>query len=180
MNVPCWERLQQLQNFLIFKKCFFALRLISLKDGGLCLFANSVANHSPNRIVIDGKQRVLCKRKYCLECSPFGEHNTRRLENKSTLTDQQRRMKNVQAVMRRRAKIKQMAIDYKGGKCYLCGYDKCTSALEFHHINPEEKLFSISHEGTTRSWESVKKELDKCVLLCSNCHREVEAGVSAI
>ena len=70
-----------------------------------------------------------------------------------------------------------MAIEYKGGKCILCGYDKCSRALEFHHVNPEEKEFGISKDGATRSWEKVKIELDKCVLLCANCHREVESGL---
>ena len=134
----------------------------------------------PNRIEIDGKQRMLCKRKYCLECSPFGEHNTRKLDSHPTTSIKERRIKNVTAVMKRRSKIKQLAIEYKGGQCYLCGYDRCASALEFHHIDPKEKSFGISQEGTTRSWEIVKNELDKCVLLCSNCHREVEAGMAKI
>ena len=65
------------------------------------------------------------------------------------------------------------AINQKGGKCEYCGYNKNIAALDFHHINPEEKDFSISHKGHTKSWESVKKELDKCILLCANCHREI-------
>jgi len=73
-----------------------------------------------------------------------------------------------------------MAIDYKGGKCIVCGYNKCTWALEFHHIDPKEKEFSISDKGYTRSWDKVKIELDKCVLLCANCHREVEAGFTQL
>ena len=69
-----------------------------------------------------------------------------------------------------------MAVAYKGGVCQCCKYNKYIGALEFHHINPDEKDFGISVKGYTRSWENNKKELDKCVLVCSNCHREIHAG----
>jgi 5-methylcytosine-specific restriction endonuclease McrA len=77
------------------------------------------------------------------------------------------------AVARRRKKLKQLAVEYKGGKCSICGYSKCIAALEFHHLNPLEKDFGISASGETRSWEKVKAELDKCIIVCSNCHREI-------
>ena len=70
-----------------------------------------------------------------------------------------------------------MAIKYKGGKCALCGYKKCEQGLEFHHFNSSKKDFGISAKGYTRSWRTIKEELDKCILLCSNCHREVHAGI---
>lgn len=66
-----------------------------------------------------------------------------------------------------------MSIAYKGGKCKKCGYNKCNSALDFHHVKQKNKKFSIAKSGYTRSWESIKKELDKCILICSNCHREL-------
>lgn len=72
----------------------------------------------------------------------------------------------------RRRKIKQKAIDYKGGACNKCGYRKSIRSLVFHHINPEEKDFSISNPNI-RNWEKIKLELDKCELLCSNCHGEI-------
>jgi hypothetical protein len=81
------------------------------------------------------------------------------------------------AVRRWRAKQKQKAVDYLGGKCIRCNYHKCIAALEFHHRDPSTKLFGISDGGQTRSWNRVKVELDKCGLLCANCHREVEAGL---
>lgn len=81
----------------------------------------------------------------------------------------------VDAVASRRKKVKLLAIEYMGGSCLHCGYDKCVDALEFHHTNPEEKDFGISSKGYTRSFEKVKKELDKCVMLCANCHREEHA-----
>lgn len=73
----------------------------------------------------------------------------------------------------RKAK-KLKAIEYKGGKCEICGYSKCIWALEFHHINPELKLFEIGNN--TFSWEKNQKELDKCILVCANCHREIESA----
>lgn len=78
-----------------------------------------------------------------------------------------------EAVQKRRDKIKLMAVEYKGGKCEICGYDKCVDALEFHHLNPEEKDFGISANGYTRSFDEVKHELDKCIMVCANCHREL-------
>ena len=72
----------------------------------------------------------------------------------------------------RRKNLKLLAIEYKGGKCQNpeCGYNKCVDALEFHHLS--NKDFSISN-GNTPSWERIKKELDKCILVCANCHREI-------
>jgi len=83
----------------------------------------------------------------------------------------------VEAVQKRREKIKQIAVEYKGGECQICGYKKYIGALEFHHINPEEKEFGISKDGHTRSIEETKKEADKCLLVCSNCHKEIHAGL---
>lgn len=70
-----------------------------------------------------------------------------------------------------------MAVEYKGGACEICGYNKCEIALVFHHLNPTQKDFALSMGGYTRSWEKVKKELDKCTLLCSNCHAETHANL---
>lgn len=70
-----------------------------------------------------------------------------------------------------------MSIAYKGGKCQCCGYNRYVGALEFHHINSEEKDFGISAKGYTRSWERVKEELDKCILVCANCHREIHGNI---
>ena len=75
-----------------------------------------------------------------------------------------------------RLKKKKKAIEYKGGKCEKCGYDKCISAMEFHHLNPLEKDFSIS-SNINMSYEKIKKELDKCILVCANCHREIHEGM---
>ena len=80
-------------------------------------------------------------------------------------------------VTKRRDRVKVKAIEYKGGKCERCSYKKCIPALEFHHVESEHKDFSLSGDGHTRSWEKIKVELDKCILVCANCHREIhDAG----
>lgn len=150
----------------------------------------------PISIVIDNKKRNLCKRKYCLECSPWGLHNTRKLhfidleaertedgirsickscnreytyrrglghtksECNSCKTNKQRYDKKIRA------------IEYKGGKCQRCGYSKCRAALHFHHRDPSKKEFSVGGNHCY-SWNRIKGELDKCDLICSNCHAEI-------
>ena len=88
-----------------------------------------------------------------------------------------RREELIRAVAKRRRKIKNMSIKYKGGRCQICGYSKYQGALDLHHIDPARKDFSIGDKGYTRSWQKVKEELDKCVLVCANCHREIEGGI---
>lgn len=70
----------------------------------------------------------------------------------------------------RRYRIKQRAVEYKGQKCEHCGYSEHLAALQFHHIDPTEKDFAISSIQGSYSWERMVKELDKCELLCANCH----------
>lgn len=69
-----------------------------------------------------------------------------------------------------RIEKKERALAYMGGKCSSCGYDKCKQALEFHHIDPSTK--DVDGEFRGWSWERIQGELDKCILLCSNCHKE--------
>jgi len=97
------------------------------------------------------------------------------MKNKRTYSDRAEYI--IKAVSKRRKKLKQMSIEYKGGKCNVCGYNKCVDALEFHHL--EEKQFGLSKNGLTRSWDKTKTELNKCVLVCANCHREIHAGLIA-
>ena len=91
-------------------------------------------------------------------------------------TYQERRKYLLKAVQRRREKVRLMAVNHKGGACQVCGYDRCLEALEFHHLDPTQKDFGISKRGYTRSWAKVKEEVEKCILLCANCHRETHAG----
>jgi len=80
---------------------------------------------------------------------------------------------NIRGVTKRRKKIRLKAIEHLGGKCTRCGYNKYPEVMEFHHRNPSQKDFNISKKGHCRSWERVKKEIEKCDLFCANCHREV-------
>lgn len=94
---------------------------------------------------------------------------------KETRTYKQRAEYLKEAVKKRRKELRVKAIIKMGGKCSICGYDKCFDALEFHHINPENKSFNISVRGLTRSWENIEAEISKCILICANCHREIHA-----
>lgn len=77
----------------------------------------------------------------------------------------------------RRRRIKQKAVEYKGGSCERCGYNKSNAAMDFHHIDPNEKDCSVSHISN-KKWEYIKEELDKCQLLCATCHREVHEEIN--
>ena len=68
------------------------------------------------------------------------------------------------------------AIEYKGGKCQSCGYSKYFGALEFHHRDPSEKEF-VWQKMRLVSKDRLTQELDKCDLLCANCHREAHANI---
>lgn len=70
--------------------------------------------------------------------------------------------------------MKLQAVKILGGKCSICGYDKCIDALEFHHENPDKKEFKLG-SGNTISWKEYKKEALKCILVCSNCHKEIHS-----
>ena len=84
------------------------------------------------------------------------------------------------AVAARRRRIKAILVEEAGGACRLCGYDRYVGALQFHHLDPAQKRFALSVGGLTRSLEKAREESRKCVLLCSNCHAEVEAGVARV
>lgn len=71
-----------------------------------------------------------------------------------------------------RRKLKERLVEYKGGKCERCGYNKCITALEFHHLDPSKKDFGIGSKKVL-SFEKCKEEVDKCILVCSNCHKEI-------
>jgi hypothetical protein len=85
-----------------------------------------------------------------------------------------------EAVARRRRRVKEILVEEAGGSCHLCGYDRCIAALHFHHRDPSTKTFGVAARGITRAIEQVRAEVEKCVLLCSNCHAEVEAGVATL
>ncbi len=74
-------------------------------------------------------------------------------------------------VSQARRRIKEKAVAHMGGKCSRCNYSKCIAALVFHHVDGKD--FGIAKSGRTRGWEHVKRELKRCILVCSNCHAEI-------
>jgi 5-methylcytosine-specific restriction endonuclease McrA len=83
-------------------------------------------------------------------------------------------------VAERRRRIKRMLVDEAGGCCAACGYDRSYAALQFHHVNPAEKSFGLASRGFSRGIDRAREEARKCVLLCGNCHAEVEAGLRVL
>lgn len=78
-----------------------------------------------------------------------------------------------------RNRAKHRIVEALGGKCIICGFDKWTESLDFHHINPKEKLFNLSSLGISKgskNWKSIVEEARKCVILCANCHRAYHSG----
>ena len=118
------------------------------------------------------------KKEYHRKASLKSYHNDK---EKWSKRNREYHQKNKVAVCaRHNARIRKNKIDfinYKGGKCSICGYDKCISALEFHHLSPELKNKSMTKQLSVYTLERAKAELDKCILICSNCHREIEEGI---
>ena len=155
-------------------------------------------NEFPVRIIIEGKSRNLCKRKFCLECSPWKKHNTKNIINhfkdqklcsrcKRTLNtncfyrDKSREFgtfckectKNITRI--RYQKIKEKIVQDMGGGCTKCGYNRHLGSLEFHHLDPNEK----EHNDILKKSKAIRtEELKKCILLCSNCHKEEHFNIN--
>lgn len=155
----------------------------------------------PNCLTIEGKKRNLSKRKFCILCSPFGKHNTKDLNKYAldTLPDiKECKRCNTQKpkeefyvrrdrkglstyciectkaqTLDRQREFKRQCVEYKGNKCEKCGYCKSLSALQFHHIDPTKKDFTIANKNKTKFSDLIKQELDKCLLVCANCHAEI-------
>lgn len=157
------------------------------------MICKNCSQRIPGRVKVDGKIRVLSSRKYCLDCSPFNQHNTKKIHipgntmgNRINTTHNCKVCNNVNIHKKntrngkdvcarclgriKKLKMKERCVEYKGGQCNNCGYNKSLRALVFHHVNPSKKEFGIA--SNYRGWDKTKKELDKCVLLCSNCHME--------
>lgn len=89
-------------------------------------------------------------------------------------SDYQRRKRERRTLIRQETKRK--LVDLKGGKCQVCGYKKYVGALQFHHLNPDEKEFTIA-ENYVSNIDRIMKEINKCILVCGNCHAEIEGGL---
>jgi hypothetical protein len=88
---------------------------------------------------------------------------------------------NAKRVINWRKRTRRKLVEAFGGKCCICGYDKCDRALAFHHLQPDKKDFGIASAfRNNMSWEKIKKEVDGCVLVCGNCHMEIHDGLTTV
>lgn len=119
--------------------------------------------------------------KICSKCNlekPIHEYHSRGGKRKDEYTAHCKKCHAALTLEKFRG-FKDKCLEYKGTKCCKCNYSKCKAALEFHHVNPNEKDFQISKRHTMK-WDVVKKELDKCILVCSNCHREIHEELKGV
>jgi hypothetical protein len=80
-----------------------------------------------------------------------------------------------------RKRTKERIIVSMGGKCVICGYNRCSASLALHHLNPSEKDFSFGAlRASIRGWATIVHELRKCILVCNNCHGEIHSGLIAV
>jgi hypothetical protein len=130
----------------------------------------------PRVITIDGKKRNLQKRKFCLICSPFGKHNTKKIH---LITNKEKI--NKRAWKKRKIRVINGVYSIVGTSCWVCNYDKGMHGqpiMDFHHVNKEKKCFGLSATNIVgMGWKKVWEEIQKCVLLCCRCHREYHAGL---
>ena len=110
------------------------------------------------------KQKIIIK---CIECDVVIPNVTR---SRKYCTDCKRK-RNIRRTTQYRRDLKRRSVEYLGGSCRLCGYNRSVRALDFHHVDESQKSFTISAYANL-SWPKIVKELDKCILLCANCHRE--------
>lgn len=120
------------------------------KEAGKLEIVFDCIHHGPTAYVLEGRGYYRCKR-----CRSDG-------------------------ISRHRRRLKETLVAEAGGRCMICGYDRSLAALEFHHLDPLEKRLGISANGLTLSLDAVRAEAAKCVLLCSNCHAEVENGFASL
>lgn len=94
-------------------------------------------------------------RKSCYQCVPDGKAQDASL-------------------LRRLIKLK--AVSIKGNKCFCCNQSFPQSVYDFHHLDPNKKDFGLGQKESTIKWDIVKKEIDKCIMVCANCHRMIHSG----
>jgi len=117
------------------------------REAGLLIVRRTCPQHGDSEFILEGRGYYRCKR-----C------RSERVSN-------------------RRRKVKAILVAEAGGRCRLCGYDRYLGALEFHHVDPNQKRLGLSYGGSALGITTLREEAKKCVLLCANCHAEVEAGL---
>ena len=145
----------------------------------------------PNRVKINGKTHCVNNRRYCLECSPHGLHNTKQLDK--FITGQCTKCGRVAATFYGHKKSccgpchnayttekgrqnRDRIVTELGEKCFCCGFDIYLCSLDVHHLDPTKKDPSWSSVRGW-SWQRTQKEIANCVLLCRNCHAAYHAGL---
>jgi hypothetical protein len=130
----------------------------------------------PRKVMVDGKLRSLYRRRFCLTCSPFGAHNTsktppRNSTDKERLESRRRKRnaKSYRSLKQRRRRRKADLVASWGGRCLDCGYAGAPAVFEFHHRDPATKSFTLGE--FSGALEPLLREVEKCDLLCANCHR---------
>lgn len=158
--------------------------------------------HIPYATKINGKTKRLKNRKYCLECSPFGGHNTKRIHSINIIKGRSEKHKIICkecgkeclvkagfycytcSNKKQTEKINKRKFQILGYTCWHCGYggeEKHTGILDMHHIDQSTKRFDLNKRSIRgKKWIDVIQEMKKCTLLCCRCHREVHSGLISI
>lgn len=124
--------------------------IAAAKRAGMITITMTCVRHGESEFVLEGRGHYRCKR-----CRS-------------------------ESVARHRRKVKETLAAEAGGRCIVCGYDRCLTALAFHHLAPSDKRLGISQNGVTLALAAVRAEAKKCVLVCANCHAEIESGLIAL
>ncbi|SRR6266550_3483425 len=140
------------------------------------LICASCGKTFPAKQVVEGRMRSLYRRRFCLDCSPFGTHNTSKIPLRLRSTEElkqarreRRRASFRRSLYKRRRKRKRDLVEMYGGRCVDCGYATCVEALQFHHRDPSTKEFRLGEFNG--SLARLLEEAKKCDLLCANCHQ---------
>lgn len=137
----------------------------------------------PTRITVNGKTHIISNNRiFCLQCSPYGKHNTSKdprpdRPNKVTTPyanwPEEWKKSSRGGIRRRGIERKAKLVEMAGGKCSICGYNRNIKALVFHHYQGEKMFGMNQQELASHSWDTIMIEFAKCQLLCHNCHTEV-------
>jgi hypothetical protein len=144
-----------------------------------CLTCSPFGKHNTKNLISDNCVFVNngISYKKCPSCKNVLELTTKNYYMKKTGTFHYYcKICNDSKSIERKRKSRELAIQYKGGKCIFCGYNRYVGSMHFHHTDPTKKEFNIS-DFKTYDFEKLKFELDKCILMCSNCHGEVHGGL---
>ena len=157
----------------------YIARVLKLSKGTISFWVKDFPLTLEERRKKAGYRILASELAMCKVCGlEFERTNRRKIYCSSHCQNKQKdriRKSNAESVVTWRQRAKKRAVEYKGGKCINCGYCKCIRALKFHHIDSTKKDFTIS--AVSKAWDKLKAELDKCLLVCGNCHDEIHEGL---